>query len=249
MQRFASLPADIYHLPQHVALIMDGNGRWAKERGLPRIAGHRQGAKAFKNLVRCCIDWGIPALTVYAFSTENWHRPTEEVNFLMVLFERTLRRDLIETQALGVKLSFLGDLSPLPSSLRQAMEQSRSTTQQNQGVHLTMAINYGSQSEITRVCRQLGKRIQQGNLEPSDINEDLLSQSLDTAGTPHPDLLIRTSGEMRLSNFLLWQLAYAELYFTNTLWPDFDRAAFHQALLCYQGRDRRFGQVSTSLSA
>jgi undecaprenyl diphosphate synthase len=249
MQRFASLPAEIQRLPQHLALIMDGNGRWANERGLPRIAGHRQGAKAFKNLVRCCLDWGIPALTVYGFSTENWRRPTREVNFLMALFERTLRKDLVETQKLGVRLSFLGDLSPLPPSLRQVMEQSRSSTQHDQRVHLTLAINYGSQSEITRVCRRLGEQVQQGKLEPSEINEELLSESLDTAGTPHPDLLIRTSGEMRLSNFLLWQLAYAELYFTNILWPDFDRAALYQALLCYQGRDRRFGQVPATLSA
>jgi undecaprenyl diphosphate synthase len=246
MLRFSSLPAalDVHCLPQHVAVIMDGNGRWARERGLPRAAGHRQGAKALKELVRCCKDWGIPTLTVYAFSTENWRRPTEEVDFLLVLFERLLRQELAEMQQSGVKLSFVGDLSALPPTLRQEMQRSHAATLDNQQVHLTVAINYGSRAEITQVCRQLAEQAQQGRLNPAAITEELLSQSLATASLPHPDLLIRTSGEMRLSNFLLWQLAYAELYFTRTLWPDFDRAAFYEALVSYQRRDRRFGQLS-----
>ncbi|MBW4549799.1 MAG: isoprenyl transferase [Aphanocapsa sp. GSE-SYN-MK-11-07L] len=248
MLRFSSLPAplDLHCLPQHVAVIMDGNGRWATERGLPRAAGHRQGAKALKELVRCCKDWGIPALTVYAFSTENWRRPTEEVDFLLLLFERLLRQELAEMQQSGVKLSFVGDLSALPPALRQEMQRSHNATLHNQQVHLTVAINYGSRAEITQICRQLAEQAQQGRLNPAEITEELLSECLNTTSLPHPDLLIRTSGEMRLSNFLLWQLAYAELYFTRILWPDFDRAAFYEALVSYQRRDRRFGQVSAS---
>ncbi|MEH2246567.1 isoprenyl transferase [Nostoc sp.] len=237
------------NIPQHIAVIMDGNGRWATSRGLPRIAGHRQGAKTLKELLRCCKDWGIKALTAYAFSTENWQRPVEEVNFLMLLFERLLRRELAQMHQEGVRISFIGDLSALPKSLQTEMERSMTETLNNQAIHFTVAVNYGSRNEITRVCRQVAKLVQQGELNAEEVNESLVEQHLYTANTPEPDLLIRTSGEMRLSNFLLWQMAYTEMYFTDILWPDFNREAFYQALLSYQERDRRFGKLKASLSA
>ncbi|OUL26715.1 isoprenyl transferase [Nostoc sp. 106C] len=245
------LPPDLnpQHLPQHIAVIMDGNGRWATSRGLPRIAGHRQGAKTLKELLRCCKDWGIKALTAYAFSTENWRRPVEEVDFLMLLFERLLRRELAQMHQEGVRISFIGDLSALPQSLQTQMQRSMAETLHNQAIHFTVAVNYGSRNEITKVCRQVAELVERGELSSEEVNESFVTQHLYTADTPEPDLLIRTSGEMRLSNFLLWQMAYTEMYFTDILWPDFDREAFHQALLSYQKRDRRFGQVKTSLSA
>jgi undecaprenyl diphosphate synthase len=236
-------------LPQHVAVIMDGNGRWAKQRGFPRIVGHRQGAKTLKDLLRCCKDWGIPALTAYAFSTENWQRPLKEVGFLMRLFERLLRRELAEMQREGVRITFIGDLSVLADSLRHEIDRAMTLTAQNQGIHFSVAINYGSRAELTQACRRIAEHTQQGLLQPQAINEKLIEQYLYTQGTPDPDFLIRTSGEQRLSNYLLWQLAYTEFYFTETFWPDFDRNAFHQALLYYQERDRRFGQLTPSLSA
>ncbi|MEH2357641.1 isoprenyl transferase [Nostoc sp.] len=247
----SKLPIDLnpQKIPQHIAVIMDGNGRWATSRGLPRIAGHRQGAKTLKELLRCCKDWGIKALTAYAFSTENWQRPVEEVNFLMHLFERLLHRELAQMHREGVRISFIGDLSALPKSLQTEMERSMAETLNNQAIHFTVAVNYGSRNEITRVCRQVAQLVEQSKLSAQEVNESLVEQHLYTADTPEPDLLIRTSGEMRLSNFLLWQMAYTEMYFTDILWPDFNREAFHQALLSYQNRDRRFGQVKASLSA
>jgi undecaprenyl diphosphate synthase len=247
----SKLPTDLnpQKIPQHIAVIMDGNGRWATSRGLPRIAGHRQGAKTLKELLRCCKDWGVKALTAYAFSTENWQRPVEEVDFLMHLFERLLHRELAQMHQEGVRISFIGDLSALPKSLQTEMERSMTETLNNQAIHFTVAVNYGSRNEITRVCRQVAQLVQQGELSPQEVNENLVEQHLYTADTPEPDLLIRTSGEMRLSNFLLWQMAYTEMYFTDILWPDFNREAFHQALLSYQRRDRRFGQVKASVSA
>lgn len=245
---FTTLPTDLnpQHLPQHVAVIMDGNGRWATKQKLPRIAGHRQGARVLKELVRCCKDWGIKALTAYAFSTENWRRPTEEVDFLMVLFEGLLRKELAQMHQEGVRISFVGDLSALPQSLQGEMQRAIAQTISNQAIHFTVAVNYGSRKEIIRACRQLAEQVQRGKFNPQEINESLFEQHLYTAEIPDPDLLIRTSGEMRLSNYLLWQLAYTELYFTDLFWPDFDRAAFHQALLDYQKRDRRFGIIATA---
>jgi undecaprenyl diphosphate synthase len=250
-QKHAQLPTDLdpQTLPQHVAVIMDGNGRWAKQRGFPRIVGHRQGAKTLKDLLRCCKDWGIPALTAYAFSTENWQRPLKEVGFLMRLFERLLRRELAEMQREGVRITFIGDLSVLADSLRHEIDRAMTLTAQNQGIHFSVAINYGSRAELTQACRRIAEHAQQGLLQPQAIDEKLIEQYLYTQGMPDPDFLIRTSGEQRLSNYLLWQLAYTEFYFTDTFWPDFDRNAFHQALLYYQGRDRRFGQLTPSLSA
>ena len=239
------LPADLNRerLPRHVAVIMDGNGRWAKRQGLPRIMGHKRGVDALKELLRCCKDWGIEALTAYAFSTENWGRPLEEVDFLMTLFERVLRQELREMMEEDVRIRFVGNLSALPPSLQAEIEGSMAQTQNNQAVTFTVATNYGGRQEIVEACRAIASQVQQGKLQPDQIDAALFERHLYTTGICDPDLLIRTSGEMRISNFLLWQMAYAELYITETLWPDFDRAEFHRALCAYQQRDRRFGKV------
>lgn len=239
------LPADLdrERLPKHVAVIMDGNGRWAKRQGLPRIVGHRRGVDALKDLLRCCRDWGIEALTAYAFSTENWGRPLEEVDFLMTLFERVLRQELREMMEEDVKIKFVGNLDSLPKTLRSEIDRSVEATQHNSGIQFTVATNYGGRQEILQACRSIAAMVQEGKLQPDQVDEALFEKHLYTAGICDPDLLIRTSGEMRISNFLLWQVAYAEIYITETMWPDFDRPAFHAALRDYQQRQRRFGKV------
>lgn len=240
-----ALPTDLdcNRLPQHVAVIMDGNGRWAKQRGFPRAIGHKRGADALRDLLRCCKDWGISALTVYAFSTENWGRSIDEVDFLMTLFEGLFQAELAEMVEENIRLEVVGNLGDLTSPLYNAIDRARTATKNNQGVQFTVAINYGGRQEIVRACQTIATQVQQGSIAVADIDENTLSQHLYTADLPDPDLLIRTSGEMRISNFLLWQLAYAELYVTDTLWPDFDRRAFHKALLNYQQRHRRFGKI------
>ncbi|MBI4782786.1 MAG: isoprenyl transferase [Oscillatoriophycideae cyanobacterium NC_groundwater_1537_Pr4_S-0.65um_50_18] len=239
------LPADLKRdrLPKHVAVIMDGNGRWAKKQGIPRIMGHRRGVDTLKDILRCCKDWGIGALTAYAFSTENWGRPLEEVDFLMTLFERVLRQELREMMQEDVRIQFVGNLNALPKSLQVEIERSMEETRHNKGIQFSVATNYGGRQEIIQACRAIATQVQQGLLQPNEINETLFEQHLYTADVCDPDLMIRTSGEMRISNFLLWQAAYAELYVTDTLWPDFNREEFHQALVSYQQRDRRFGKV------
>ena len=239
------LPPDLLRerLPRHVAVIMDGNGRWAKQRGLPRIMGHRRGTDTLKDILRCCKDWGIQALTAYAFSTENWGRPLEEVDFLMTLFERVVRRELREMMEEDVQIRFVGDLDALPKSLQLEIERAMQQTSQNKSIQFTVATNYGGRQEILHACREIAIKVQQGVLKPEEIDESLFEHHLSTAGICDPDLMIRTSGEMRISNFLLWQVAYAELYVTDTLWPDFDRSELHRALAAYQQRERRFGKV------
>lgn len=239
------LPPDLVRdrLPQHVAVIMDGNGRWAKQRGMPRIMGHRKGVDVLKDLLRCCRDWGVAALTAYAFSTENWGRPSDEVEFLMTLFERVLRRELKEMMQEDVRIQFAGNLTALPTTLQEEIDRAVETTRSNKGIRFTIATNYGGRQEIVQACREIATQVQQGILKPEDIDEAAIERHLYTAGICDPDLLIRTSGEMRISNFLLWQMAYAEIYVTETLWPDFDRARFHQALINYQQRERRFGKL------
>jgi undecaprenyl diphosphate synthase len=239
------LPADLdrLKLPRHVAVIMDGNGRWGKKQGLARVFGHSKGVDTLKDLVRCCRDWGIPALTTYAFSTENWGRPLEEVDFLMDLFEVVLRRELAEMNAEQVRINFVGKLDDLPPALQHEIAKAEATTRNNQGIHWTVATNYGSRQEIVHACKTIAEGVKNGSIDPANIDEALFDRHLYTHGTPDPDLLIRTSGEMRISNFLLWQLAYAEIHVTETLWPNFDRKAFHVALLDYQQRQRRFGKV------
>jgi undecaprenyl diphosphate synthase len=240
-----ALPAalDPARLPRHVAVIMDGNGRWAKQRNLPRVMGHRQGVEALKSTLRRCSDWGIGALTAYAFSTENWNRPGEEVSFLMALFERVLERELLALEQEQVRIRFLGDLEPLPEGLRERIADATARTAANTGIHFNVCTNYGGRAELVRAARQLAARAARGKLDPSAIDEASFAAELHTAGDCDPDLLIRTSGEQRISNFLLWQLAYAELHITEVLWPDFDEAALLAALLDFQGRQRRFGGV------
>jgi len=244
-----TLPAslDAARLPAHVAVIMDGNGRWARQRGLPRVMGHREGVEALKRTLRLCSDWGIGALTAYAFSTENWNRPGEEVTFLMTLFERVLARELEALEREQVRIRFLGDLEPLPSGLRQLIADATERTAANAGIHFNVCTNYGGRAELVRAARRLAARVATGQLDPTQIDETLFAAELHTAGERDPDLLIRTSGEQRISNFLLWQLAYAELHITEVLWPDFDEAALEAALRDYQSRQRRFGGVEAIL--
>ena len=239
------LPAslDPARLPAHVAVIMDGNGRWANQRKLPRVMGHREGVEALKRTLRLCSDWGIGALTAYAFSTENWNRPGEEVSFLMALFERVLERELLALEQEQVRIRFLGDLDPLPEGLRQRIAEATARTAANTGIHFNVCTNYGGRAELVRAARRLAERAARGELDPARIDEASFAAELHTAGDCDPDLLIRTSGEQRISNFLLWQLAYAELHITDVLWPDFDAAALRNALLDYQSRQRRFGGV------
>ncbi len=245
VQKLNSLPPNLDRtkLPRHVAVIMDGNGRWARQRGLPRIVGHRQGTETLKELLRCCKDWGIPALTVYAFSTENWQRPPEEVSFLMMLFEKVLGQELGELVRENVRIQFIGNLSDLPPTLVEQIQRAMTLTKQNQGVLFTVATNYGGRQEIVQACRRIAMEVQCGHCSIEEIDDQMLEKYLYTNELPDPDLLIRTSGEMRLSNFLLWQLAYSEIYVTPTLWPDFDREEFYHALLAYQQRERRFGKL------
>jgi undecaprenyl diphosphate synthase len=239
------LPAELdpSRLPGHVALIMDGNGRWARGRGLPRVMGHRQGVEALKRTLRLCSDWGIGTLTAYAFSTENWNRPGEEVSFLMTLFERVLARELKGLERERVRIRFLGDLSPLPAGLQRLIADATARTASNTGIRFNVCTNYGGRAELVGAARRLAEQVARGELDPASINEHQFAAELHTAGEADPDLLIRTSGEQRLSNFLLWQLAYAELHITDVLWPDFDETALRAALLDYQSRQRRFGGV------
>ena len=232
---------DPQRLPMHVAVIMDGNGRWAEARGLPRMMGHRAGVEALKTTLRLCSKWGIKALTVYAFSTENWSRPGDEVSFLMTLFERVLQRELESLQREKVKINFLGELKALPKRLQVLIKEATEITSSNNGIHFNVCTNYGGRREIVLAAQRLAERSMKGELDPSNIDENTFAAELFTASEVDPDLLIRTSGEKRISNFLLWQLAYSEIHVTDVLWPDFDENALTKALSDYQSRCRRFG--------
>ena len=232
---------DPLRMPKHLAIIMDGNGRWAKGRGLPRVMGHAAGVEALKRTLRLSSDWGIGALTVYAFSTENWARPAEEVKFLMSLFENVLQNELKSLALEQVKISFVGDISPLPERLRDLIEEATKSTSGNKGIHFNVCTNYGGRRELVLVAQKLASKCVRGEMEPSLIDENVFASELLTANDIDPDLIIRTSGERRISNFLLWQLAYAEFYTTDILWPDFDGNALQKALVDYQTRQRRFG--------
>tara|TARA_Y100001968_G_scaffold332262_1_gene389729 strand:+ start:1975 stop:2682 length:708 start_codon:yes stop_codon:yes gene_type:complete len=234
---------DPERLPSHVAIIMDGNGRWAKGRGLPRSIGHKQGVEALKKTLRLCSDWGINALTVYAFSTENWSRPGEEVSFLMTLFEHVLQKELKSLIYEKVKIDFLGDIDVLPIKLKELMRKAIDSTAANEGIRFNVCTNYGGRRELVFAAQKLAIKAAKGELDPSLIDEKIFAEELFTAKEDDPDLLIRTSGENRLSNFLLWQLAYAEIHITNVLWPDFDIKDLEKALLDYQSRMRRYGGV------
>jgi undecaprenyl diphosphate synthase len=229
--------------PAHVAIIMDGNGRWAQMRGLPRHEGHRRGLEALRRTVRHAGELGIRVLTVYSFSTENWRRPKAEVSFLMGLLRRFVENDLAELHEAGVRVRIIGSRDDLAPDLRALVERAESMTQDNTGLTLAVAFNYGSRDELTRMARRLAQDVAAGHVTPDAIDEEMLGARLDTGGLPDPDLVIRTSGESRVSNFLLWQAAYAEFIFTPVLWPDFDRKALEEALAEYHRRERRFGGV------
>ncbi len=228
-------------MPAHIAVIMDGNGRWAQAKGLPRMMGHRAGVEALKRTLRLCSDWGIGSLTAYAFSTENWSRPGDEVNFLMTLFERVLQRELDSLEKEQVKIRFWGDLTALPKRLQSLIDEATDRTSNNKGIHFNVCTNYGGRRELVLAAQKLADRSLKGDLDPALIDENIFASELLTAGEVDPDLLIRTSGERRISNFLLWQLAYAEIHVTDVLWPDFDANALTQALVDFQSRSRRFG--------
>jgi len=230
-------------LPRHVAIIMDGNGRWALRRGLPRVAGHQEGVKTARAIVRAAGELGLPYLTLYAFSTENWSRPEEEVTTLMRLLEEAIYRELPELTARNVRLRVLGRTEGVPPAIRRGIEHVVEATRHNTGLNLQVAFNYGARDEIVDAVRALAARAVAGELRPEEITEAHVSAALYTAGIPDPDLLIRTSGEMRVSNFLLWQIAYTELWVTPTLWPDFTPADLCRAIADFQGRTRRFGGV------
>ena len=232
---------DYQNLPAHVAIIMDGNGRWAKKRGLPRLAGHKAGMEALKKIVRKSGEIGIEQLTIYAFSTENWKRSAEEVSGIFQILVFYMERELKELHNNGVRVGILGDYHRLPQACVEAVERAMELTESNTGLTFNIALNYGGRADIVNAARRLGEEIGNGRLEPQDITEDLFSGFLSTAGGKDPDLVIRTSGELRLSNFLLWQTAYSELYFTDVLWPDFKEEDYLQAICEFQKRKRNFG--------
>jgi undecaprenyl diphosphate synthase len=230
-------------VPAHVAIIMDGNGRWATQRGFPRIAGHHEGVKTARAIVRAADAVGVRFLTLYAFSTENWNRPEDEVSMLMTLLEHTVQSELPELMERNVRLRVIGRTSGVPSGVRRGIDKVVDGTRDNTGMQLMMAFNYGGRDELLDAFRRLAAEVRDGRLEPDAISEKDVSRALYTADIPDPDLLIRTSGEMRLSNFLLWQIAYTELWITPDLWPDFGGRALYRAIADFQGRTRRFGGV------
>ncbi len=230
-------------LPRHVAVIMDGNGRWAERRGKPRIIGHQAGMKAVREAIEVTGDLGIPYLTLYAFSQENWERPATEIEALMGLLQSYIRSEREDLIGKGVRVLAIGELERIASGPREELERLIAETEANAKLTVTLALSYGGRSEILEAVRRIAERVRAGRLDPAEIDERVFAGSLYTAGLPDPDLLIRTSGELRISNFLLWQIAYTELYVTDVLWPDFDREAFLDAVASYQSRERRFGRV------
>lgn len=234
---------DFNNLPRHVAVIMDGNGRWAKRKGAARIFGHRNAIQAVKDATEGCGELGIKYLTLYAFSTENWGRPKEEVDGLMELLVNTLKKEINSLHENQVRLKTIGDIGHLPQACQDNLSDAIEATKNNNGLTLVLALSYSGRWEIVEAVKLMGKQIKEGKLQLEDINENVFSTYLKTSGVPDPELLIRTSGEMRISNFLLWQIAYTELVVTETLWPDFRREHLYEAICAYQSRDRRFGKV------
>lgn len=236
-------------LPKHVAVIMDGNGRWAKQRGKLRTFGHNNGVKAVRDTVEAAAEMGIAHLTLYAFSTENWNRPRIEVNALMTLLVKTINKETKTLTDNNIRLNAIGQLNSLPKSCLKELNEAIEKTKGNTRMTLTLALSYSSKWELTEAVKAIAKNVKSGKLDPDKIDESVIDAHLCTLGIPDPELLIRTSGEHRISNFLLWQIAYAELYFTDKLWPDFTRADFEAAIIDYQGRERRFGKISEQVSA
>ncbi|HUF11736.1 MAG TPA: polyprenyl diphosphate synthase [Longimicrobiales bacterium] len=233
-------------LPQHVAVIMDGNGRWARARGLPRYRGHSAGMSAVREVIEGSVEAGVRILTLFAFSTENWNRPEREVGALMRLLQAYVKREAAELKRQGVEVHVHGDLDRLAAGPRRGVDEIERVTAGGDRLHLNLLISYSGRAELARAARRLAERVRAGELDPEQIDENAMAGELYTAGMPEPDLLIRTSGEQRISNFMLWQLAYTELYITPTLWPDFTRRDLFEAILEYQRRDRRFGRVTAS---
>ena len=234
-------------LPRHIAIIMDGNGRWAKRRLLNRVKGHEKGADTVRTVVRTCREIGIQFLSLYAFSTENWQRPKAEVSALMTLLKKYIGSEKDELHRQNIRVNVLGELESLPADVRASLIDTVSLTRNNAAMAVNLAINYGGRAEIVKMVREIALQVQAGRLTPDDIDAGLVARHLYTAGMPDPDLLIRTSGEMRISNFLLWQIAYSEIFVTPTLWPDFDREEFLTILQQFQTRERRFGKVLEAL--
>jgi undecaprenyl diphosphate synthase len=237
------MPDKMNAVPQHIAIIMDGNGRWAHARMLPRYVGHREGVKAVRRIVEACRHRGIGVLTLFAFSSENWRRPSDEVGWLMDLFIRTLKKEVETLHRNGVRIRFIGDRSAFPADLREQITRAEAKTIHNRGLNLVVAANYGGHWDVTQACRALARRVAIGEIAPGDITEEMIGDQISLADLPEPDLFIRTGGEQRISNFLLWQLAYTELYFTEILWPAFDEKALDDALRSYASRQRRFGRT------
>jgi len=235
--------SDANSLPRHIAIIMDGNGRWARARMLPRYVGHREGVSSVRRVVETCRDRGVRALTLFAFSSENWQRPSDEVSLLMDLFIHALKKEVEALNRNNIKLRFIGDRTAFPENLRELIEQAEEKTQANTRLDLMIAANYGGHWDIAQACRSLARRVQAGELQPEAITEETIAAEMSLADLPVPDLFIRTGGEQRISNFLLWQLAYTELYFTDILWPAFGARELDEALLWYANRQRRFGRT------
>lgn len=240
---------DIAKLPKHIAIIMDGNGRWAKQQGLTRIFGHNKGAEAVRNVTEATAELGIPYLTLYAFSTENWNRPQEEVDALMNLLVDSINKELPTLKKNNIKLNAIGNLTQLPINVYEKLTQTIHETSNNSRLTLTLALSYSSRWEIKDMIQNIAKKIKNNELQPEDINDNIIRQSLNSYPLPDPDLLIRTSGEFRLSNYLLYQLAYTELYFTPTLWPDFTKEEYYKAIIDFQNRERRFGKTTEQIKS
>lgn len=237
----SSFTIDMANIPKHIAIIMDGNGRWAKARFLPRKAGHKAGAEALERIMDDCKELGVKHLTVYAFSTENWKRSQEEIDGIMDLLRQYLNTYFTKALKDDVRLDVIGDINRLDEDIQKRILELEEQTKEKDGFCVHIALNYGGRDELRRAIRNIAQQSADGTLKPEDITEDMIASYLDTAGTPDPELVIRTSGEERISNFLLWQIAYSEFYFTDALWPDFDRKALEEAIYYYQNRERRFG--------
>ena len=236
---------DEQKVPEHIAIIMDGNGRWATKKGLPRSFGHNKGVSVLKEIIKTSKKLGCKILTVYAFSTENWTRPKKEVEFLINLFEEVLKNEIEEIHQESIKIKFIGDLTPFPENLKTVLNSSECLTKGNRDFTLNVCVNYGGRQEIVKVARKLALKSISGEIKPSELNEKLFNSELLTKGIKDPELLIRTSGEKRISNFLLWQLAYSEIYISDVMWPDFNESEFLKAIIDYQSRNRRFGGIES----
>lgn len=238
---------DIERLPQHIAVIMDGNGRWAKKHGMPRLFGHQSAVQSVREVIEGCAELGVGYLTLYAFSTENWNRPSDEVKGLMTLLSQTIKKETETLRKNNIRLNVIGDIDRMPQDVRDEMLAAMETVGKGERMELNIALSYSGRWDITNAARHMAQAAKDGSLDPNSITEELVSSYLSTAGRPDPELLIRTSGELRISNFLMWQLAYSELYFTDKYWPDFRKDDLYQAILDYQRRERRFGKTSEQL--